>query len=112
MNKSFVGKKIKEVRRIKGFTQAQLAEMVDMHEKHISRIEMGKYLPTFENLVKIFKSLDINLNEVGYEFDFEVHANPLKTKIIKIINNANEIELNFYLGLLEQAQRSIKLLKK
>ena len=55
MDKLNFGKKIQELRKAKGLTQAKLAELVDMHEKHISRIESGKYLPNSDNLIKIFK---------------------------------------------------------
>ena len=40
----------------------------------------------------------------------EISENPIKMRLLKIINNASENELLFYLGLIEQAQKSLKYL--
>lgn len=37
--KELLGARIKEIRKARGLTQEQLAEMVDIEQKHVSRIE-------------------------------------------------------------------------
>lgn len=110
MNKVVIGKKIKKLRQNKGLTQAKLAEIVDMHEKHISRIESGKICPTFDNLINIFKALDYDISQLLAEEKnkYSNNENPLKLKILKIINNANQKELVFYATILEQLQKNLK----
>ena len=43
--KILFGKKIKELRKKRNYTQAQLAEIVNVDDKHISCIESGKISP-------------------------------------------------------------------
>lgn len=45
---SSFGKKLKQIRISKGLSQAKLAEMADVHEKPISKIETGRFHPNFE----------------------------------------------------------------
>ncbi len=107
MDKISLGRKIKEARIIKGLTQAQLAEAVSLHEKHISRIESGKYMPTLDNIIKIFKTLDIEFKMSNLDLKIPVENNIIKTELLKFINNSPENELEFYLTLLKQAQKGL-----
>ena len=109
MDKIAIGQKIQELRKAKGFSQAKLAELVDLHEKHISRIESGRYLPNFDNLVKILTVLEYDITKIADSNKFELAENPDRAKLHKIINNANDTELKFYLGLMEQVQKGLKL---
>ncbi len=58
--KKFIGEKIKFYRKKKGLSQAQLAELVNIEVKSLSRIESGHNYPQCENLVAISKKLDIS----------------------------------------------------
>ncbi len=108
MDKVLLGKKIKQARTNKGLTQAQLGEIVSLHEKHISRIESGKYLPTLENIIKLFKTLEIDLCECNQDNNtLNIENNIIKTEFLKFINNSSDNELEFYLGLLRQAQKGL-----
>lgn len=48
-------------RTIKQLTQAQLAELIDVHEKYIGKIETGKQNVTVRTLNKIAQALNINI---------------------------------------------------
>ena len=49
-----------KVERMKqGLTQAQLAEMLNVHEKHICKIETGKQNVTLKTLAKIANVLGV-----------------------------------------------------
>ena len=39
-DKYFIGRKIKSFRKKRGLTQAELAEKIDLSEKHISKISV------------------------------------------------------------------------
>ena len=58
-DKYFIGRKLKSFRKKRGLTQAELAEMVDMSEKHISKIEAGIHIPSISAFFKIVNELDI-----------------------------------------------------
>ena len=63
------GKKLKQIRLSRGLSQEKLAEMADVHEKHISKIETGRFHPNFETLNKMenIKNKGSSLEPVGSE---------------------------------------------
>jgi len=59
-----IGSKIRLARENKGYTQSQLAEMIDISIPHLSDIENGKKemgIMIFKGLVNV---LDLNANEI------------------------------------------------
>ena len=52
---------IKVERMRKNLTQFQLAEMIDVHEKYIGKVESGKQNLTIKTLIKLANALDIKL---------------------------------------------------
>lgn len=114
MNKdNAFGKKLKQIRISRGLSQAKLAEMADVHEKHISKIETGRFHPNFETLNKILKALDLKLDDVGINLEkVSTNDNPFYIKSMQILNNATEPELEFYYNLLKAGQKSVDVLKE
>lgn len=55
---------IKIERVIKSLTQAQLAELIGVHEKYIGVIEAGKQNITLKTLNKIANSLNIGIEQL------------------------------------------------
>lgn len=113
MNNKNFGKKLRDLRKAKGFTQEVLAEKAEIDEKHLSRIENGKYFPTYSTLSKLLKALGTSLDETGLELEkFEENKNQLYVKAVQILNSASDdIELSCYLECLKLAQKNIKLFK-
>ncbi len=60
---NLLGKRIKEIRKSKGFTQDALAEKIGIDSKHLSRVECGKNNPSLDLLYKIASVLDIDTEE-------------------------------------------------
>lgn len=58
-----IGKRLAELRKAKGFTVRQLAELSGCNYVNISKIENGKYMPGVEVLSRILYAL-------GYKIDF------------------------------------------
>ena len=106
MNKKQFGQRLKELRMQRGMTQFELAEAVDLHEKHLSRIESGVYFPTFDNFMKIMQVL--NLEWKDFDTKETRENNSLKNKAFKIIQRASEKELKLYVTTIEQLQKSLK----
>lgn len=59
--KVLLGARIKEIRKARGLTQEQLAEKIDVEQKHVSRIESGKNYPTIDRLEKMADALNVPL---------------------------------------------------
>lgn len=80
LTKNF-GKRLKEIRKRKGLSQQQLAELVGMEStNNISKLESGEQLPKKENLEKICEVLNVDVKEL---FDFGHLKN--RSEIIKEI---------------------------
>lgn len=79
--KQLLGARIKELRKLKGYTQAKLAELIEIDAKHLSKIEVGSSYPSLYNLEKITKALDIKMQDL---FKFEHHKN--RDELIKAIH--------------------------
>lgn len=85
-NKKLLGKRVKELRKRKGFTQEKLAEIVGVEPASICNIENGYNYPSFQNLEKILKVLDSTFLDA---FMFEQHKDP--QDLVKEIVNLLEL---------------------
>ena len=52
-----ISKSLKEYRKEKGFSQKELAKLLDVDQTMISKLESGEYNPTFKQLHKISRTL-------------------------------------------------------
>lgn len=57
-----IGKKIRAFREKKGFSQDELAEIMDVHRSTISKVETGKFAITIDYLVKFAWYLDFSIS--------------------------------------------------
>ena len=62
-----VGQNIKEARKFKGMTQAQVAKIFHMTQQQYSRFENGVFELNYSQIVDICKLLNITPNDM---FDF------------------------------------------
>ena len=53
-----LGDKIRQVREVRGYSQEQLADMMDINRSTISKIENGKFSITMDYLVRFSIFLD------------------------------------------------------
>ena len=62
------GKRIRELRKSKGYTQEQVAEMIGMEPPNISKMENGLHFPQPENIEKLSGVFNVEIREL---FSFE-----------------------------------------
>ena len=88
------GARIKEIRENKGLNQEQLAELVGMESRHISRIETGKSFTTLENIEKLAKALDVEMDKL-FSFSHKNDRDYLVNEIKEYIDlaSAEKVEL-------------------
>lgn len=98
-DKNFIGRKIKYFRKKKRITQAELAERVDLSEKHISKIEAGVHQPSVTTFFKIIEVLDIGLEEFG--LSLKTTPNAMRDEIYKCINDLTDCELSIILPVIK-----------
>lgn len=63
LDKTILGKKIRQIRIDKGFSQEQLSEKIDISPRHMCTIENGNSFPSIETFVNICEILDIDINK-------------------------------------------------
>ena len=79
-----LGKRIKELRQRKGLTQEQLAEMIDVGERNLSKIECGNNFVTAETLSKIITALEVEPTEL-FNFKHLDEKEELKKELMEAI---------------------------
>lgn len=109
-DKKYIAKKIKEYRLKKGLTQAELAEKIDIGTKQVSRIEVADFYPSLTTFLKIVETLDIDLND--FQIKNAKDNNNTRNKLIDLIYNANNTELEFYDRVLTFANDEVSEVKK
>lgn len=88
--KKELGEKIKRLRKRRGLTQEQLAELIDISPRNYSNIELGITYPKSETLEKIIKAL----NTTTQELFANDHIKTNKEFIEKINSYVNSIKNN------------------
>lgn len=84
--KKLLGKRIKELRNKKGFTQDKLSEMADITQRNLSKIECGKVFVTANTLAKIISALGVEAEEL-FTFKPDKDNAELKKEMIEAIQN-------------------------
>ncbi len=93
--KKELGEKIKRIRKKRGLTQEQLAEMIDISSRNLSNIEIGASFLKAETLEKLLIALNITTEELfannHIKDDKELLAD-IYTYIDSIRNNTPKLE--------------------
>jgi len=100
-NKKLLGKRIKEIRKNRGFTQDKLAECINIDITTLSGIESGRHFPSLITLEKIAMALNVALVTL---FDFYNHISieEMKTSIKQNINNVSDDDIMFIYKLINK----------
>ena len=106
-----LGLKIRQLRKSKGLTQEQLAEKIGIDNKHLSRIEKGKHMPTYNIIKNLSDILEFNIFELDEKSITEIkQPDKIYLKSLNILNSAKtDIEKKYYLEALQHAQKGLKL---
>ena len=103
-----LGNRIRELRKIKGVSQLELAYDMDMSMNTISGIELGKTSPKIDTLKKIAEKLNVSMSEL---FEFASTQTQDKTTRKKIEEIANKLK-PYNKEFLELVNKTVDLLIK
>ncbi len=109
-DKYFIAKKIKKERMNAKLTQAQLAEMIGISAKQLSRIEIGDFIPSLPTFLMIVKVLNIDIRE--FNINISPTHQPLKDKFLKLISCMTDSELQLCYTMSETLIKNLNLVKK
>ncbi|MBD5401960.1 helix-turn-helix transcriptional regulator [bacterium] len=90
--KVLFGRKIKEYRKIKHITQVQLAELVNVDDKHISCIENGKSFPSPNLISKLAEVLEVEPKDL-FEFYYLQDPVDLRSDIVTMLDDLSDEDL-------------------
>lgn len=92
--KDLLGAKIRYIRKSKNIAQEKLSEMAEISPRQLIRIEMGRSLPTLENLEKIASALGVSIQSL-FENDYYEDTQTLKSKLYEKITTLNDKNTRF-----------------
>ena len=106
LSKDF-GKRLKEIRIMRGLTQSQLGELMNVETMTISRIETGLNFPKKENIELFAKILKVDVRDL---FDFRHYETKkvLIDDINQILKKASVADVQFYKKVLCSHIESLK----
>lgn len=58
------GRRVRELRKARGWTQEELAEAADLHENYISRLETGNQEPGLFVILRLSRALKVGAGEL------------------------------------------------
>ena len=91
MNQQKIGQFLRECRKEKGITQEQLAEMLGVTNRSVSRWENGSNLPDLDILIEMADYYDVELRELlDGERKSEKMNKELEETVLKVAEYSNE----------------------
>lgn len=100
-NKKLLGKRIKELRKLKNLTQENLAELINIETSSLSAIESGRHFPSLLTLEKIAQNLNVEL-KVLFDYKQLQSTQELKESIINNIDKLDGKKLSLIYKFIEE----------
>lgn len=91
LNLKEIGNRIKKYRKQKGFTQAQLAEIIDISTIHMSHLETGSVAMSLECMIKVCNALEVSPDDLLIG-EFELNNNATIKQLAEITKNLSSGE--------------------
>jgi len=88
-----IGSRLRELRKERGLTQAELARQIGIQQSDLSRMEKGEYRVSLDNLFKILGVFDLDLADFfGDQSEkTELEQQPLSREDMKILHLMREL---------------------
>jgi len=103
VSKEYIAKILQNARKKQGLKQSQLAEMVGISEKHLSKIETGKNYPALDNFLKMVEILQLTFKDFGLQCDDTTSQK--KNNLQKIINTSSDKQLDMYFDMISMINK-------
>ena len=99
--RKLLGQRIKDLRKLRGYTQEQLAEIIDINPKYLSSVERGEENPTLDLFLRLVQGLEVELLDLFRFVHEETNPKALRKSLDQLLSSAN----------VEQLQIAYKLLR-
>ena len=104
-----LGLKLKTLRKARGFSQEQLAEMIDKSVDTISNIERGKFSTSLDTAIDLAKVLNVEVYELFMTHDIKTTDKTKMTLIAEIIDQLHDQPEEILQFTLEQTKQIVSL---
>lgn len=85
-----LGKKVKRLRQERGWSQEQLAQKLNIHQKQISKYERGIHIPSVEVLVHIASIFNVSLDYMTFgDSENTTHLHIADRELIRRLHEIN-----------------------
>ena len=100
-----IHEKLKTLRKEKKWSQAELAQKLNVHTAHISRLESPKYLPSIQVLKKIAEVFEVStdyllFDTVNNNGSINIQDKSFYEKM-RMIENLEDLDRNIISGVIE-----------
>ena len=102
-----IGRRIKEKRMEKGFTQEQLSEMIGVGPSHMSHIESGSTVPSFEVFIAILNALNCSADVLLCR-EVETAKPILNSWLSELVADCDSTETKILSDILISAKQSLR----
>ncbi|HZC80833.1 MAG TPA: helix-turn-helix transcriptional regulator [Nitrospiraceae bacterium] len=105
-----VGKRIRELRKDRDLTQAELAARIGIQQSDLCRMETGEYKVSLETLFKILKIFEMNVGEFFHEAPPGQLA-PVETDLMQSFRNLSssaQDEVRHFIKFIERQSRKTR----
>ena len=100
-----IGHRIRQYRKLRGLSQAQLAEKIDISVAHMSHIETANTKLSLPVLVKIAEELSVSTDDLLYDIP-KRNINEISSEIFDIVSSCSLRESIFLLSILRSVKQS------
>jgi len=87
--KQLLGARIKDLRKSKGFSQAEFSEKLEIATNFLSRIEVGVNYPSLDTIERMSEVLEVEIKDL-FEFAYLQEGNSEVINIEKLLKDAGE----------------------
>ncbi len=99
-----LGNRIKTLRKLRGWTQENLAEQAKVSVQHVGEIERGDGNPTLQSLERLSKGLGITVSQLLAVEDPGQETELLRGQVIETVQEMPAAELKLLQGVINLAK--------
>ena len=96
-----LGRRLQRLRRVRGLTQEQLAERIDINPKYLSSVERGAENPTLDLFLRLAEGLQVELPALFQYAQEGESRERLRQHVERLIADLSEEELRRVVRVLE-----------
>ena len=96
-----IGKRIREARLAKGFTQEYLAEKLNIDSSFISKVENGHKSTSMSLCIEICKLLDVSLDYIAQDVVPAAYQNVAEQRLREYLSQLNKKQTEYVLNEIE-----------